>query len=503
MEQYAELKALNPDCLLFYRMGDFYELFFEDAEVASKALGITLTKRGKHLGADIPMCGVPIHAADEYLQKLIALGFRVAVCEQTEEPAEARKRSGKTLVRRGVVRLVTPGTLTEDALLDSRRANYLTAIARSRGSGTDGEDGFALATIDISTGEFRLGSVEAGQLGAELSRIEPSEALVAFPLFEEDALKGFWRGLGFAVTPLGPSFFDGGTAEKRVADFFGVGTSEGFGTFSRAELSAAAAILAYVEKTQIGDRPAIAPPRRDEGGSVLLIDAATRANLELVRSLAGEKKGSLLGAIDRTATAAGSRLLHQRLAGPSTDPETIARRLDAVEAFVVGSALRAEIRAVLDKTPDLLRALGRLSLNRGGPRDLAAIQAGLEAGERIGTLLAMAAVASAEIADAAAAISAAPAGLAGRLGAALADDLPFFKRDGGFVRQGHRADLDEMRSLRDESRRVIAALEARYAADTGVKSLKVRHNNVLGYFIEVSAGNGDRLMPPAAGGRFF
>ncbi len=503
MEQYAELKALNPDCLLFYRMGDFYELFFDDAVVASAALGITLTKRGKHLGADIPMCGVPIHAADEYLETLIALGHRVAVCEQTEDPAEARKRKGNTLVRRAVVRLVTPGTLTEDSLLDSRRSNYLTAVARTRGTGSDGGDGFALATVDISTGEFRLSSVEAGQLGAELARLEPSEAILALPLFEEEGLRSFWRGLGFAVTPLGPSFFDGATAERRVSSFFGVGTSEGFGSFTRAELSAAAAILAYIEKTQIGDRPAIAPPRRDEGGGVLLIDSATRANLELVRSLAGDKKGSLLGTIDRTVTAAGSRLLHQRLSGPSTDPDLIARRLDAVELFVERSALRAELRAVLATAPDLLRALGRLALNRGGPRDLAAVAAALTAAERAMSLFATSAIDEGEIGAAAAALSDAPHALAARLTAALADDLPFFKRDGGFVRPGHLADLDSERALRDESRRVIAALEASYAADSGVKSLKIRHNNVLGYFIEVSASHGEKLLPPAAGGRFF
>ncbi|MGA8612593.1 MAG: DNA mismatch repair protein MutS, partial [Xanthobacteraceae bacterium] len=357
MEQYIEIKAANPDCLLFYRMGDFYELFFDDAEVASRALGIVLTKRGKHLGRDIPMCGVPIERADEYLHRLIALGHRVAVCEQLEDPAEARKRGGKSVVRRDVVRLVTPGTLTEDSLLDAKRNNYLLALARNRASST--EDRFALAWIDISTGDFRVAECERNGIAAEIARIEPGEIIVSDALYADAELAAYWRSLP-ALTPLARDVFDGATAERRLAAFFGVATSESFGTFSRVELTAAAATVTYIERTQIGRRPPLSPPVREAAGATLSIDQATRSNLELIRAISGERRGSLLSAIDRTITAAGSRLLAQRLAAPLTDPAEIAHRLDAVAAFVDDSGARNDLRQGLRAVPDLARALSRI-----------------------------------------------------------------------------------------------------------------------------------------------
>src|SRR6202044_1406262 len=317
MEQYIEIKAANTDCLLFYRMGDFYELFFQDAEIASRALGIVLTKRGKHLGNDIPMCGVPIERSDEYLHRLIALGHRVAVCEQLEDPAEARKRGGKSVVRRDVVRLVTPGTLTEDSLLDARRNNYLLALARSRTSST--EDRFALAWIDISTGEFRVAECDRSGLAAEIARIEPGEIIVADALYSDTELAPMLRLLP-TVTPLTRDVFDGATAERRLSSFFAVSTTASFGALSRVELTAAAAAGTYVERPQIGKSPPLSPPMREAAGATLQIDQATRSNLELIRTLGGERRGSLLAAIDRTVTAAGSRLLAQRLAAPLTDP---------------------------------------------------------------------------------------------------------------------------------------------------------------------------------------
>src|SRR6188472_2880960 len=291
MEQYVEIKAANPDSLLFYRVGDFYELFFGDAEIASRALGIVLTKRGKHLGQDIPMCGVPIERADDYLHKLIALGHRVAVCEQLEDPAEARKRGNKSVVRRDVVRLVTPGTLTEDTLLDPRRNNYLAALACARGSASE-ESRFAIAAIDISTGEFRVLECERAQLAGEIARIEPREIIVSDALFSDPALAPYLRTLA-AVTPLPREVFDGTSAERRLAQYFGLPTIEGFGALSRVELIAAAAVVTYVERTQRGERPALSPPLREAKGAALLIDQATRSNLELVRTLSGERRGSL------------------------------------------------------------------------------------------------------------------------------------------------------------------------------------------------------------------
>ncbi len=501
MAQYLEIKAANPDCLLFYRMGDFYELFFGDAEVAARALGIALTKRGKHLGADIPMCGVPIHAADQYLQKLIATGHRVAVCEQVEDPAEAKKRGSKSVVRRNVIRLVTPGTLTEDALLVAGRNNYLAAVARQRGG--EGADAFALAWIDISTGEFRVSPSARPRLAADLARIDPSEVLVADAVFADEGLAAFWRSLSTAVTPLSAAFFDGATAADRLAAYFGVASLDGFGSFSRVEIAAAAAALAYVEKTQLGARPPLVPPVRESSGDVMLIDAATRANLELAASLSGERRGSLFSAIDRTVTGGGARLLSRRLAGPSTDPAVIDERLDAVGWMLSDASRRQRLRDTLAAAPDLSRSLSRLKLDRGGPRDLAAIGDALAASASLLAALEDGEALPAELASIAEALARRPAGLAEALAAALADELPHLKRDGGFVRPGYRGALDEARQLRDESRRVIAGLQAGYAADTDIRTLRIKHNNVLGYFIEVGAGNAERMMSPPLNARFI
>ena len=491
MEQYIEIKAANPDCLLFYRMGDFYELFFDDAEVASRALGIVLTKRGKHLGADIPMCGVPVERADEYLHRLIALGHRVAVCEQLEDPAAARKRGGKSVVRRDVVRLVTPGTLTEDSLLDAKRNNYLAALARSRASAS--EDRFALAWIDISTGEFRVAECDRAALAAAVARIEPGEIIIADALYADAELAPTLRGLP-ALTPLTRDVFDGATAERRLAAFFGVATTAAFGTFSRVELAAAAAAVTYVERTQIGKRPPISPPVREAAGATLVLDSATRGNLELIRTLAGERRGSLLAAIDRTVTAAGSRLLAQRLAAPLTDAAEIGHRLDAVAVFATDAAARSDLRARLKSEPDLARALSRIVIGRGGPRDLAAIRDGIFAAAEIAPRLAALPELPRDIAQVAQVLRRTDAALAEELGKVLADELPALRRDGGFVRAGYAGALDEARALRDESRRVIAALQVRYAEATGIRALKIRHNNVLGYFVDVPAQHGEKLM---------
>src|SRR5580700_10604811 len=490
MEQYVEIKAANPDCLLFYRMGDFYELFFADAEVASRALGIVLTKRGRHRGLDIPMCGVPIERADEYLHRLIALGHRVAVCEQTEDPAEARKRGGKSVVRRDVVRLVTPGTLTEDSLLDARRNNYLVAIARAQLS-AEGDSAFALAFLDISTGEFRLTECDRNGLPAELARLEPGEIIVSDALYGDPELAPLLRAL--PVTPLGRDVFDGASAERRLASYFAVATTDAFGMLSRLELTAAAACITYVERTQIGRRPPLSPPVREAQGATLAIDAATRTNLELMRTQAGERRGSLIAAIDRTVTVAGARLLSQRLAAPLTNPDTIGRRLDTVGLFVSEVDLRAELRSRLAAAPDLARALARLVVGRGGPRDLAAIRDGLRAANELAVRLASAPQV-AEIADATAALRQPDPAIAAELSAALGEDLPLFRRDGGFIGAHYDEALDETRALRDESRRVVAALQARYADETQVRGLKIRHNNVLGYFVEVTAQHGDKLL---------
>ncbi len=490
MEQYIEIKANNPGSLLFYRMGDFYELFFDDASEASRALGITLTKRGQHLGQDIPMCGVPVHAADDYLQKLILRGYRVAVCEQVEDPTEAKKRGSKSVVRRDVVRLVTPGTLTEEKLLSPTESNYLMALARIRGSA---EAQFALAWIDISTGVFRLAETTLTRLLADIWRIDPREVIVADSLFHDEELKAVFDVLGRVAVPQPAVLFDSATAEGRVARYFGVSTLDGFGTFSRVEMAAAAAAVAYVEKTQIAERPPLGLPERESAASTLFIDPATRANLELTKTLSGERDGSLLHAINRTVTGGGARLLAERLMSPLTDPAKINARLDAVSYLLDDVALSDGLRDALKQVADMPRALSRLALDRGGPRDLGALRLGLAAAADVAELLDRGLLPD-ELADALADLKALPATLCAMLGATLADELPLLKRDGGFVRDGFDPELDEIRALRDQSRRVIAGLQLQYSEETGIKSLKIKHNNVLGYFIEVSAGNADVMM---------
>src|ERR1700742_2104025 len=421
MEQYLEIKAAHPGLLLFYRMGDFDELFFEDAEIASKALGIVLTKRGKHQGMDIPMCGVPVERSEDYLHRLINAGHRVAVCEQTEDPAAARARGNKSVVRRDVIRLVTPGTLTEDTLLDARTNNYLLALARARSSA--GGDRFGLAWIDISTSEFMVTECSLGELQATLARINPNEVIVADALYGDNEFTTLFDELP-AVTPLTRDVFDSSTAERRLCDYFAVATMDGLAAMSRLEATAAAAAVTYIDRTQVGKRPPLSPPAREATGSTMAIDPATRANLELTRTLGGERRGSLLDAIDCTVTSAGSRLLAQRLAAPLTDSAAIARRVDAIAAFVADSGLRDDLRTTLHAAPDLSRALARLSVGRGGPRDLAGLRDAVLAADHALAQLSRMEAPPQEIAASMAALRRPARELAREFERALAEQLP-------------------------------------------------------------------------------
>ncbi len=498
MAQYLEIKAANADSLLFYRMGDFYELFFDDAAIASRALGIALTKRGKHLGQDIPMCGVPVHAADDYLQRLIAQGFRVAVCEQTEDPAEAKKRGPKSVVRRDVVRLVTPGTLTEESLLDARAHNFLTALfPEPKKDGA--RPAIALASIDISTGELIAASARLVDLPGELARIRPGEVLVGDDLASDADIRRLVAEAGAALTPAPRAHFDSVRGERALKERLGVAALDAFGDFTRPELAALAGLLTYVEITQVGRAPLLRPPRKETAGSLLVIDAATRANLELARSNQGVRAGSLLAAIDRTVTAAGARELASRLSSPLTDVDAVNARLDAVAYLVGEPRLRAELREALKSAPDLARALARLALGRGGPRDLGAVRAAILAAHDLAARLLRAGEAFGlprELMSIVEHLASAPSEIERSLSAALAEELPVNARDGGFIRGGFNGDLDDHRRLRDGSRQVIAGLQATYADATGVKSLKVRHNNVLGYFVEVTALHASTLTKP-------
>ncbi len=492
MAQYLAIKAVNPGALLFYRMGDFYEMFFDDAVAASAALDIALTKRGLHLGEDIPMCGVPIHAAEGYLLTLIRKGFRVAIAEQLEDPAEAKKRGAKSVVKRDVVRLVTPGTLTEESLLEARRHNFLAAWGEMHGEG-------ALAWVDISTGEFRVMPCPLTRLGPELARLAPREVLVS-EAREADCAE-IVSDLKAALTPLARASFDSQGAERRLLGLFSVGSLDAFGSFSRAEISAMGAIVDYLELTQRGKLPLLRRPLREEAGSLMQIDAATRRNLELTQALSGGREGSLLTTIDRTVTAAGARLLERRISAPSRDLNQIHARHDAVRFLLEQGRFSEDLRADLRRCPDMDRALSRLSLDRGGPRDMAAIRNGLDQAGRIAESLAP--VEPPALLAEAAAVLVGHDALAALLDAALVAEPPLLARDGGFIATGYDAELDQTRQLRDEGRGVIARMQAQYIEESGIPSLKIKHNNVLGYFIETTATHAEKMLSAPLNERFI
>jgi DNA mismatch repair protein MutS len=491
MVQYLAIKAAHPEFLLFYRMGDFYEMFFDDARAAAAALDIALTKRGQHQGRDIPMCGVPVANHEVYLSRLIRKGFKVALCEQIEDPAEARKRGGKSVVRREIVRIITPGTLTEDNLLEPRRANYLAALAEAGG-------GIGLAWFDLSTGELWLQPVAEPGLSAALARIDPGELLVPERLIQRPTLFELFQPYKSRLTVEPDVRFDSENGRRRLTALYGVETLDGFGRFGRAEIAAAGALATYIDLTQKGRAPPLQPPRRLAEDGAMEIDPATRRNLELTRTLSGERAGSLLAAIDQTVTAAGARLLAAQLAAPLTDPAQIDRRLDAVGFFHGESGLTDAVRRILGQSPDIERALGRLTLGRGGPRELGAIRDGVAAASLLRETLPDSLPPA--LAEARAALVPLDM-LTSRLDRALSAELPIAARDGNFIQAGYAPELDRQRTLRDDGKRLIAEAQARYASESGVQTLKIRHNNVIGYHIEVTATHAERLS--AAGGKFI
>ena len=505
MAQYLAAKAEHPEALLFFRMGDFYEMFFDDAVKAAGALGIALTKRGQHGGDPIPMAGVPWHQAENYLAKLIRAGFKVAVCEQMEDPAEARKRGAKSIVHRAVVRVVTPGTLTEEGLLDARTANRLAACAFAG-------DGAAIAWADVSTGAFETRALSANDIEEGLAALAPAEVLVA----EADAAKlvEAARVVGATLTTRPNVKADAKSAARRIKSAFEVAALDAFGEFGAAELSAMGLLLDYIELTQAGAAPRLMPPRRSAEHAFMAIDAATRAALELERSNNGSpgrggRDGSLLACVDRTVTAPGGRLLGERIGRPLTDVAAIVARHDAVSFFLEAPERRAGVRLELRAAGDLARALTRLTLGRGGPRDLAQLRDGLGAGERAAArcMGLGGGAAPGEVSRACAALSLAAhpecASLAQTLERALAPELPLLARDGGFIAPGYDATLDDARALRDDSRKVIAALQARYAEETGIAGLKLKHNNVLGYHIDATSKQAEALLAAPLNARFI
>ena len=480
--QFLKIKSEYPDALLFYRMGDFYELFFDDAIAAAAALDISLTKRGKHLGEDIPMCGVPHHASENYLLTLIRKGFRVAVCEQLESPAEAKARGSKSVVNRGVVRLVTSGTLTEESLLSARENNYLSAFAILR-------DESAFAWVDVSTGDFHVQNCPRISFGPMLAQLNPAEILISESNYENflEQTKEF----GSTLTSLSPASFDSTSGIKRLCDLFKVNSIDGFGSFSRSEISALGAIIDYLEITQKGKLPALKIPIKENLENFVQIDSSTRRNLELTQTLSGSKNGSLLRVIDRTVTGPGARLLEKRLSSPSTCIKTITPRLDSIDVFKSNNMLRMEIQNTLKQTADMERAFLRISLDRGGPRDFLAIRDSLEKGQDLSKSL---------INLNSNLIEEAEKNLNGNekiialLKDVFSDSAPLLARDGGFIRSGFNVQLDDIKKLRDDGRQIISSMQAQFSSMTGIGSLKIKYNNVLGYFIETPATHAKKML---------
>jgi DNA mismatch repair protein MutS len=478
MAQYLRLKAEAGDCLLFYRMGDFFELFFDDAKAAAAALDIALTARGEHEGAPIPMCGVPVHAAESYLARLIKAGHRVAIAEQTESPAEAKVRGSKGLVDRAIVRFVTAGTLTEETLLDARRSNWLVALAEIGGV-------LGLAAADISTGAFEIAEIAPELLDAELAHYSAAEVI---------APEGWAR---CDCVERARAAFDSTNAERRLCALFAVATLDGLGAFCRAGVAAAGGLVAYLEHVGKGALPFLQRPRARSAAAHMLIDAATRESLELTQAQTGGRAGSLLDCIDRTVTGAGARLLAADLGAPLTGRTAIQARLDLVALFH-DDALRHATRAALRAMPDIGRALGRLAARRGGPRDLAQLRDGLAEARTLRDRLARIDQPPPLLTDLLPALEG-HASLVDLLTRALVPSPPLDPAQGGYIAEGYDAALDELRGLGGEGRRAIAALEARYREQTGVTALKIRHNGVLGYHIEVPARAADKLMAPDSG----
>ncbi|MGH1403405.1 MAG: DNA mismatch repair protein MutS [Alphaproteobacteria bacterium] len=494
MAQYHTLKSEHQDCLLFYRMGDFYELFYDDAITASRVLDITLTKRGKSNGDDIAMCGVPFHSCEPYLAKLVKSGHKVAICEQTETPDEAKARAkkegksaSKALVNREAVRVVTQGTLTEDNLLDAKNNNYICSIFAQKKT-------FGVAWLDLSTGDFKTQENTEDTVRATLERIAPSEIILPDTLIEQSP--DLFMHYKHKTSPLPASLFSSANALSNLKKIYNIETIDSFGQFSENEITAAGILIDYIFRTQKGHLPHLSSPQKISTGSIMEIDASTRKSLELTRTLSGERKGSLLDTIDYTVTSAGARLLQSCLSAPLSVAEQINHRLNRVECMHKNDDLRTITREFLRSMPDMERALSRLTIGRGGPKDLCAIRDGLQQSEVIRAELQHDNDSREKLHKILTSLQQTPEvnALQDTLSLALEDCAPLLARDGNFIRTGYSAPLDELRLLRDNSRKLIAALQEKYKKHAAVDALKIKHNNVLGFFVEVPAKRADTLM---------
>jgi len=493
MAQYHIIKQAHPQCLLFYRMGDFYEMFYDDAITAAAVLDITLTKRGKSNGDDIAMCGVPFHSYEPYLAKLIRAGYKVAICEQTETPDQAKARAkanglpaSKALVNREVSRIVTQGTLTEDHLLSAKESNYIAALCEIR-------DEYALSWLELSTGEFWTQKGSYTEIFAALARIDCKELLISDKLIHEPHLFERFAPFKDIITPQSPTFFNAENAKKKLEDSFEVDSLDSFGDFSRGQIAASGAVLDYIIRTQKGNLPYIRPPIEIASHDVMEIDAATRQNLEILRTLNGTRKGALISILDKTKSSLGGRLLQKRLSAPLYNKGIINQRYDEVDAFTKDMRLLDEAETLIKTVPDIERALSRITIGRGGPKDLIMIREGLARAEGIQQLIAN--IQSLNAISASNTLNTSAKQLKEKLNSALNDSAPLFARDGGFIKDGYSAKIDQLRQLKINSKKLIAELQSEYAKKTSIDSLKINYNNVLGYFIEVPSKRAKPLMP--------
>ena len=482
-QQFLEIKADNLDCLLFFRMGDFYELFFEDAVIASKELDIALTSRGKYDGEPVPMCGVPFHAYVPYIQKLTKKNYKIAICEQVESPKEAKLRAGsKALVKREVVRIVTPGTLTEETLLEADKNNFLLSVNVYNNH-------IGISWLDISTGELYTQLCLQNELLTAIARIRPKEILITENKLLEDnnyseEIKNVYDCV---ITPLIQNNNNSKKAEKLICMHFGVKSLSSFGIFTETEILSCWSLLDYVSLTQKGNIPPIRFPKSIKNDSTMRIDSSTRKNLEISQTLIGNKKGSLINSVDMTLTAAGARQLDKDISAPLTNIKEINGRLDMIKFLIETELARSGIREILKSSADVDRAKARIIVSRGGPRDLKSIQLGIEAAHDLKNILDKTELKKLPkyFIPLKKKLNKCEA-LLKLLKNVLYENLPVFIKDGGFIKKGYSKELDEVSSFRDESRQHILEMEMQERKKTGFSSLKIKYNNVIGYFFEVT-----------------
>ncbi len=484
MDQYLEIKSNYSEALVFYRMGDFYELFFEDAKTASSELQITLTTRGKHLDQSIPMCGVPFHAAEGYINTLIHKGYKVAVCEQTESPSEAKKRGYKSIVKREVVRLITPGTITEDSLLVSNNSNFLISLNELRNETT-------ASWVDISTGDFFVKGLKIDDISSLFARLKPKEVLISEGLLEK--VHTFINTDNLVITPLTSSSYNSMNAEKKLLEQFQVKSLDGFGEFTKPMIGAMGSIIDYLQITQIGKSVVLNSPILETHSTIMEIDPATRRNLEITKSLSGDIKGSLLDCLDKTITSNGKRLLESRLSAPLTNINNINERLDAVEFFLENESTTTKVRELLKKCPDFGRALSRLALHRGTSQDLISVKNGLIVSRELALEVFSENSQTPPLVQRIVDNISAFKTLIDLLESSLTEKPVVIADKVSNIAEGYNVQLDKYRRILSDSGDIIIKMQLALAEETKIPSLKIRHNNVLGYFIDLTIKNAEKL----------